>query len=52
MGIEEKVLGLEGREGLVLHVVIQQNCAEDGTLGLRTGWETAIETEISDRHRD
>ena len=51
MSVEEKVLGLEGREGFVLQVVIEQNCAEDGTLGLRTGRKTAIETEVGSRHR-
>ena len=51
MGVEEKVLGLEGREGFVLQGVIEQNGAEDGALGFRTGGKTAIETEIGSRHR-
>ena len=51
MGVEKKVLGLERRERLVLQIVVEQNRAEDGALGFRRGRETAIETEISSRHR-
>ena len=52
MRVEEKVLGLEGRERFVLQGVVEQNGAEDGALGFRTGGETAIETEIGSRHND
>ena len=51
MGVEEKVLGLEGGERFVLQGVVEQNGAQDGALGFRTGGKTAIETEIGSRHR-
>jgi hypothetical protein len=50
MRVEEKVVGLESGECFVLQVVIEQDGAEDGTLGLRTGRKTAIETEVGNRH--
>ncbi len=51
MRVQEEMIGLEGGESFVLQVVVEQNCAEDGTLRLWTGRKTAIETEISSRHR-